>query len=153
MVAASLLGLTAQCIKICVDILVQAHVADEFKGRVFVLYDMIFNVTLVVAAVIGAVILPANGKSVIILVVMAVCYLLIGLRARQPWREHERGHRVAPGCSLALPRAHERLTHRELVRVFAETLAGPDSCDLGHVGIIEFEIKQLDVLPHPSGLY
>ena len=28
---------------------------------------------------IGAVILPANGKSVIILVVMAVCYLLIGL--------------------------------------------------------------------------
>jgi len=79
MVAASLLGLTAQCIKICVDILVQAHVADEFKGRVFVLYDMIFNVTLVVAAVIGAVILPANGKSVIILVVMAVCYLLIGL--------------------------------------------------------------------------
>jgi hypothetical protein len=35
--------------------------------------------TLVVAAVIGAVILPANGKSVIILVVMAVCYLLIGL--------------------------------------------------------------------------
>jgi MFS family permease len=79
MVAAFLLGLTAQCIKICVDTLVQAHVADEFKGRVFVLYDMIFNVTLVVAAVIGAVILPANGKSVIILVVMAVCYLLIGL--------------------------------------------------------------------------
>ena len=53
--------------------------ADEFKGRVFVLYDMIFNVALVVAAVIGAVILPANGKSVIILVVMAVCYLLIAL--------------------------------------------------------------------------
>ncbi len=79
MVAAFLLGLTAQCIKICVDTLVQAHVADEFKGRVFVLYDMIFNVTLVVAAVIGAAILPANGKSVIILVLMAVCYLLIGL--------------------------------------------------------------------------
>ena len=53
MVAAFLLGLTAQCIKICVDTLVQAHVADEFKGRVFVLYDMIFNVALVVAAVIG----------------------------------------------------------------------------------------------------
>ena len=53
--------------------------ADEFKGRVFVIYDVIFNVTLVVAAVIGAVILPANGKSVIILVVMAVGYLLIAL--------------------------------------------------------------------------
>ena len=40
---------------------------------------MILNVALVVAAVIGAVILPADGKSVIILVVMAVCYLPIGL--------------------------------------------------------------------------
>jgi len=79
MVAAFLLGLTAQGIKICVDTLVQAHVADEFKGRVFVIYDMIFNVALVLAAVIAAVILPANGKSVLILIIMAVCYLLIGL--------------------------------------------------------------------------
>jgi MFS family permease len=77
MVAAFLLGLTAQCIKICVDTLVQAHVADEFKGRVFVIYDMIFNVALVVAAVIAAVILPANGKSVLILIIMAVGYLLV----------------------------------------------------------------------------
>jgi hypothetical protein len=33
----------------------------------------------VVAAVIGAVILPANGKSVIILIIMAVGYLLVAL--------------------------------------------------------------------------
>jgi MFS family permease len=79
MVAAFLLGLTAQCIKICVDTLVQAHLADEFKGRVFVLYDIIFNVALVVAAGIAAMILPASGKSVIVLIVMAICYLLIGL--------------------------------------------------------------------------
>lgn len=76
MVAAFLLGLTAQGLKLCVDTLVQAHVADEFKGRVFVLYDVIFNVTLVVAALIAAIILPANGKSVPIMIVMAVCYLL-----------------------------------------------------------------------------
>ena len=79
MVAAFLLGLTAQCIKICVDTLVQAHVADEFKGRVFVIYDMIFNVTLVVAAVIAALILPANGKSVIIMIIMAIGYLLVAV--------------------------------------------------------------------------
>jgi hypothetical protein len=77
--AAFLLGLTAQGLKLCVDTLVQAHVADEFKGRVFVLYDVIFNVTLVVAAVIAAIILPVNGKSVVIMVVMAVCYLLTGV--------------------------------------------------------------------------
>jgi MFS family permease len=79
MVAAFLLGLTAQCIKICVDTLVQAHVADEFKGRVFVIYDMIFNVVLVVASVIAAVILPADGKSVIIMIIMAAGYLLVAL--------------------------------------------------------------------------
>jgi MFS family permease len=79
LVAAFLLGLMAQNLKICVDTLVQAHVADEFKGRVFVIYDMIFNVTLVVAAVIAALILPANGKSVIILIIMAAGYLLVAL--------------------------------------------------------------------------
>jgi MFS family permease len=74
MIAAFLLGLTAQNIKICVDTLVQAHVEDELKGRVFVLYDMVFNVALVVAAVVGALVLPANGRSVLTLVVLAACY-------------------------------------------------------------------------------
>ena len=79
LVAAFLLGITAQNIKLCVDTLVQAHVDDEFKGRVFVLYDMVFNVALVLAAVIGALILPADGKSVPILVVLAGGYLLLGV--------------------------------------------------------------------------
>lgn len=78
LVAGLLLGITAQSVKICVDTLVQAHVADDFKGRVFVLYDVIFNVALVTAAAIGAVILPANGRSVLILVCLAVVYLLTG---------------------------------------------------------------------------
>jgi MFS family permease len=76
-IAAFLLGLTAQNIKICVDTLVQAHVDDEVKGRVFVLYDMVFNVALVLAAVIGALILPVNGKSVTLLVVLAIGYLVV----------------------------------------------------------------------------
>jgi MFS family permease len=77
MIAAFLLGLTAQNIKICVDTLVQAHIDDDVKGRVFVIYDMIFNVALVLAAVMGAAILPANGKSVPILVVLAAGYLAV----------------------------------------------------------------------------
>ena len=76
-VAAFLLGLTAQSVKICVDTLVQAHVEDEFKGRVFILYDMVFNVALVAAAAIGAAILPVDGVSVPILVVLALGYLVV----------------------------------------------------------------------------
>ncbi|CAA9312057.1 MAG: hypothetical protein AVDCRST_MAG61-1847 [uncultured Friedmanniella sp.] len=75
MVAAFLLGLTAQTVKICVDTLVQAHVDDELKGRVFVLYDMVFNLALVIAAVIAALVLPPDGRSVPVLVVLAGCYL------------------------------------------------------------------------------
>ncbi|GAA3565580.1 MFS transporter [Microlunatus spumicola] len=76
LVAAFLLGLTAQVIKICVDTLVQAHVDDDVKGRAFVLYDMVFNVALVLAASIGALVLPADGRSVAVLAVLALCYLL-----------------------------------------------------------------------------
>ncbi len=79
LVAGFLLGITAQCIKLCVDTLVQAHVDDEVKGRVFVLYDMVFNLALVIAAVIGAVILPADGRSVPIVAVLAGCYLALGI--------------------------------------------------------------------------
>jgi MFS family permease len=79
MVAAFALGIVAQSVKICVDTLVQAHVDDDFKGRVFVIYDMIFNVVLVAAAGIAALIVPTNGKSVPMLVILAGCYLLIGI--------------------------------------------------------------------------
>ena len=77
--AGFLLGLAAQVIKICVDTLVQAHVDDDVKGRVFVLYDMVFNVALVLAAFLATLVLPANGKSVPVLIVLAGIYLLLGL--------------------------------------------------------------------------
>jgi hypothetical protein len=46
---------------------------------VFVIYDMIFNVALVLAAAIGALILPVDGKSVLILVIISLCYLATGI--------------------------------------------------------------------------
>lgn len=74
--AALLLAFAAQAIKISVDTLVQQYVADEFRGRVFALYDTLFNVTLVVAAVLTATVLPADGHSPVAVVVIAVGYLL-----------------------------------------------------------------------------
>lgn len=75
--AALLLAFIAQAIKITVDTLVQQHVADEFRGRVFSLYDTVFNVTLVVAAVLTATVLPADGHSPVTVVVIAACYLAV----------------------------------------------------------------------------
>ena len=63
LLAAFLLGLAAQGIKICVDTLVQRFVADDHRGRVFALYDTMFNLTLIAAAVFTAVALPEDGHS------------------------------------------------------------------------------------------
>jgi MFS family permease len=76
LLAALLLGFASQGIKICVDTLVQTHVDDEFRGRVFALYDALFNLALVVAAVLTALVLPEDGHTPRTAVVVAAVYLL-----------------------------------------------------------------------------
>ena len=76
LVSAFFLGLASQGIKIVVDTLVQTHVEDAFRGRVFSLYDVIFNVAFVAAAAVGAVALPDDGKSYVVLSAVAGGYLL-----------------------------------------------------------------------------
>jgi len=76
LVAAFFLGLASQGIKIVVDTLVQLHVDDAFRGRVFSVYDVLFNVAFVAAAAVGAAVLPATGKSYAVLAAVAVGYVL-----------------------------------------------------------------------------
>jgi hypothetical protein len=61
--SALLLGFAAQAVKISVDTLIQHHVVDAFRGRVFALYDTLFNIALVIAALLTAVALPETGHS------------------------------------------------------------------------------------------
>lgn len=75
LVAALLLGFVAQGIKISVDTQVQQHVADQFRGRVFSLYDVLVNVALVVAAALTALALPEDGRSPVSVLVLAAAYL------------------------------------------------------------------------------
>jgi MFS family permease len=89
-VSAFALGLASQGIKICVDTLVQTHIDDEFRGRVFSLYDVIFNVAFVAAAAAGALLLPQDGKSYAVLGASALGYALTAawywtVTAQQPW--------------------------------------------------------------------
>ncbi len=77
--AALLLGFTSQAVKISVDTLVQLHVDDAYRGRVFALYDTLFNVALVSAAVLTALVLPADGHSPASVVVIAAGYALTAL--------------------------------------------------------------------------
>ena len=77
LVTAFVLGLGSQGIKICVDTLVQTGVDDAYRGRVFSLYDVLFNVAFVAAAATGALVLPTDGLSAGLLVTLAVGYTLV----------------------------------------------------------------------------
>jgi MFS family permease len=76
--AAALLGLAAQGVKICVDTLIAQRVADDYRGRVFSLYDTLFNVIFVSAGVLTALVLPENGKSAMAVTMIGAAYLVTG---------------------------------------------------------------------------
>jgi MFS family permease len=84
------LGFTNQVTKVCVDTLVQTSVDDEFRGRVFSLYDTSFNLSFVGGAFVAAFILPSNGKSVGVLAAMSVAYLAIAVGYAAAERLHGR---------------------------------------------------------------
>ena len=79
LVAGFVLGITAQGIKICVDTLVQENIDDVYRGRVFSLYDVLFNVVFVAAAGFAAATLPVTGKSYAVLGASALAYALAAL--------------------------------------------------------------------------
>ncbi|ARX84855.1 MFS transporter [Streptomyces alboflavus] len=78
-IAAFVLGLTTQGAKIATDTVVQAAVDDGFRGRVFSLYDVLFNISFVGAAGVAALMLPPDGKSASLVVTVAVIYAAIAV--------------------------------------------------------------------------
>ncbi|HEU5034650.1 MAG TPA: MFS transporter [Mycobacteriales bacterium] len=79
LVGAALLGFTIQGTKICVDTVVQEEVEDAFRGRVFSLYDALFNLTFVAAAAVAAFALPTTGKSYPVLFAVVAGYALAAI--------------------------------------------------------------------------
>jgi len=103
LLSSALLAVTSQGIKISVDTLIQQDTDDAFRGRVFSVYDMLFNVALVLAAVLTAVVLPENGhspSSVIALTlgwaVLAVLYGYAGHRSGPRTLSERSGAHPAP---------------------------------------------------------
>lgn len=86
--ASLVLGFVAQGVKICVDTTLQEWVEDDFRGRVFSVYDTLFNVAFVVALLAGAFTLPASGHSVPVLVVVGAGYLVAAVGYARVTRRH-----------------------------------------------------------------
>ena len=99
--AGFLLGLFLQSVKICGDTLTQAHICDQVRGRVMVIYDIVNNLGLVVGAVVAAATLPADGNSWPTLVALAGWYFLLAavfaLLSRGQTASYNRGTVLADG--------------------------------------------------------
>jgi hypothetical protein len=72
-------------VKICVDTTVQRVVADVYRGRVFVLYDVLFNLAFVAATALAAIVLPADGQSYAVLATASLWYLAIAVTVFRRW--------------------------------------------------------------------
>jgi MFS family permease len=82
------LYLCSQGVAICVTTVLQEEVDDAYRGRLFAFYDVMFNVSLAVGALLSAVFMPLNGKSPVIIGAVAAGYALAAafywILSRQP---------------------------------------------------------------------
>ncbi|GAA3373243.1 MFS transporter [Streptomyces sannanensis] len=85
LIAVFVLGLATQGAKISTDTVVQSTVNDAFRGRVFSLYDVLFNVAFVGAAAVAALMLPPDGRSVILVATVSVIYAVVAVTTAR-WR-------------------------------------------------------------------
>jgi len=57
------LNLVGQGVAICATTILQEQVDDDYRGRVFSFYDMMFNITFAAGAALCAAFMPVNGHS------------------------------------------------------------------------------------------
>ncbi|MEU7046427.1 MFS transporter [Streptomyces varsoviensis] len=79
LIAAFVLGLVTQGAKIATDTVVQSSVDDAYRGRIFSLYDVLFNIAFVGAAGVAALMLPPDGRSATLVVTVAAIYAATAL--------------------------------------------------------------------------
>ncbi|MFB7761679.1 MFS transporter [Streptomyces xiamenensis] len=76
LIAAFVLGLTSQGAKIVTDTVVQSSIDDVYRGRIFALYDMLFNIAFVSSAGLAALMLPPDGRSAQLLLLVSALFAI-----------------------------------------------------------------------------
>ena len=116
LVAAFLLTAAGQMIKLCVDSAVQQDIADETRGRVFALYDTLFNITQVVAIALAATVVPISGQAPGVVVAATALYLIgmTGYLLIIRRRAGSAGEGAAAAGTAGAAPAADRLGNRDL---------------------------------------
>ena len=74
-------GMAGQGVKVTNDALVQSKIVDEYRGRVFAVYDVMVNTGIVSGAIIAAFVLPPSGVSSLLPALIAITYISVGFFA------------------------------------------------------------------------
>jgi MFS family permease len=74
--AAFTLSTAGQVVKLSLDATVQADVGDGIRGRVFALYDTVFNIGYLLAVALAATIVPPDGHAPELLLLAAAAYFI-----------------------------------------------------------------------------
>jgi len=77
-------GLFGQSVKVTNDALVQSKISDEFRGRVFAVYDVVVNGCIVTFSIISALLLPQSGDSWLVPSLVALSYYLVATVVLRP---------------------------------------------------------------------
>jgi len=77
-------ALCGQSIKVTNDALVQSKIDDIFRGRVFAVYDVVVNLSIVSGALLAAILLPTNGDSWLLPTVVGLGYFLTAMTLLRP---------------------------------------------------------------------
>lgn len=77
-------ALCGQSVKVTNDALVQSKIDDIYRGRVFAVYDVVVNFSIVSGALLAALLLPTNGDTWTLPAVVGLGYLLTALTVLRP---------------------------------------------------------------------
>ncbi|MFC9893282.1 MFS transporter [Nocardia sp. NPDC127579] len=75
LVGAFLFGLAGQTIKLTGDATMQIDIDDDRRGQVFALQDTVFNIAFVLAIAVAALVIPADGRSLPVVLAGAAMYI------------------------------------------------------------------------------
>jgi MFS family permease len=94
-----LMYLTRQSVAIASVTILQEGIEDGFRGRVFAFYDMVYNAAYAIGAALFAVFMPSDGKSSVVVAVIAAGFLVAAFAYRLATGGSPSGGSPAEGAS------------------------------------------------------
>ena len=78
-------GFGGQGVKVTNDALVQEKISDDYRGRVFAVYDVVVNAAIVSGSLIAAAVMPKTGLGITLPLIITTLYLGAALALSKNW--------------------------------------------------------------------